>query len=50
MRGKWAVIENIVTIRAITATIIGVYAFGGGGVAVPPCSGPFLDYPPTRSS
>jgi hypothetical protein len=28
---KWAVLENIATVTAIAAIIIGVYALGGGG-------------------
>lgn len=28
---RWAIIENIATLCAITAIIIGVYAEGGGG-------------------
>lgn len=27
----WAIAENMVTVTAIAAIIIGVYAFGGGG-------------------
>lgn len=27
----WAILENIVTITAIAAIILGVYALGGGG-------------------
>jgi hypothetical protein len=28
---RWAIIENIATLAAITAIILGVYAMGGGG-------------------
>jgi hypothetical protein len=28
---RWAVIEKIVSLICIVATIVGVYAFGGGG-------------------